>query len=210
MKNFSTWADIPLALDEAARGSFTWYEVEGGGSFATCSVSGNAAKIAGDGDVLTPLIVRDVLFLPSKWCEEGQRCLDVSCPLNKTTDATLEKEYGKGIPPSWRKISEKLGRSLALATTEEKPARSKVNGHETRAIRAARTPLKPRTRWRILTRDGFRCCVCGRTPNDGITLHVDHVVPVSKGGSNQDDNLQTLCQDCNLGKGVITHRVMHS
>jgi 5-methylcytosine-specific restriction endonuclease McrA len=36
--------------------------------------------------------------------------------------------------------------------------------------------------------------------SDGVTLHVDHIVPVSRGGLTLDDNLQTLCQECNLGK----------
>lgn len=36
---------------------------------------------------------------------------------------------------------------------------------------------------------------------DGVKLHVDHVVPVSRGGKSTMDNLQTLCEDCNCGKG---------
>ncbi|MGL4943487.1 MAG: HNH endonuclease [Thermoguttaceae bacterium] len=34
-------------------------------------------------------------------------------------------------------------------------------------------------------------------------MHVDHIVPRSKGGTNDDDNLQTLCQKCNLGKSNL-------
>ncbi|MGI9446309.1 MAG: HNH endonuclease [Pirellulales bacterium] len=32
-------------------------------------------------------------------------------------------------------------------------------------------------------------------------LHVDHITPRSKGGSNDLDNLQALCRACHLGKG---------
>jgi hypothetical protein len=56
-------------------------------------------------------------------------------------------------------------------------------------------------RYAILDRDGFRCRYCGSTAADGKTLHVDHIVPVSHGGSNDDSNLCAACSDCNLGKG---------
>ncbi len=55
-------------------------------------------------------------------------------------------------------------------------------------------------RFRVLRRDGFRCQLCGRTAADGIELHIDHKMPLAKGGSNQDDNLWTLCGECNGGK----------
>jgi len=55
-------------------------------------------------------------------------------------------------------------------------------------------------RTKILRRDGFRCRMCGASPADGITLHIDHITPVSLDGRTVPENLQTLCQACNLGK----------
>lgn len=55
-------------------------------------------------------------------------------------------------------------------------------------------------RYDILKRDGFRCVLCGRSANDGVKLHVDHILPVSRGGKTERDNLRTLCSDCNMGK----------
>ena len=60
-------------------------------------------------------------------------------------------------------------------------------------------PLSPRLRFHILSRDGFRCRYCGRKAPD-VTLHVDHVQPRSRGGSDDDRNLVTSCVDCNSGK----------
>lgn len=57
-------------------------------------------------------------------------------------------------------------------------------------------------RYEVLKRDGFRCRFCGATADDGAQLHVDHIIPISKGGRTEIDNLQTLCLECNLGKGV--------
>lgn len=55
-------------------------------------------------------------------------------------------------------------------------------------------------RYDILKRDGFRCTICGRSQDDGVKLHVDHIKPVSKGGRTTPSNLRTLCEDCNQGK----------
>ena len=55
-------------------------------------------------------------------------------------------------------------------------------------------------RSKVLARDNYRCQHCGISAALGAVLHVDHIIPVSKGGTSDTDNLQTLCQDCNLGK----------
>lgn len=55
-------------------------------------------------------------------------------------------------------------------------------------------------RMNILRRDNFRCRMCGSSAADGISLHVDHIVPVSRGGLTLSENLQVLCNSCNLGK----------
>lgn len=68
------------------------------------------------------------------------------------------------------------------------------------SVQYQRKAMTPSLRYDIMKRDGFRCCLCGRSANDGVRLHIDHIVPVSKGGKTVRENLRTLCQDCNLGK----------
>lgn len=62
-----------------------------------------------------------------------------------------------------------------------------------------------RLRFKVMQRDNFRCCLCGASPaNDpSVTLHIDHVIPWSKGGETTINNLQTLCSKCNWGKGNL-------
>ena len=62
--------------------------------------------------------------------------------------------------------------------------------------------VRPGLRFRVFSRDKFACVACGRTPKiHNVVLHADHIVSVYDKGRTVLENLQTLCQDCNLGKG---------
>jgi len=61
--------------------------------------------------------------------------------------------------------------------------------------------LPARLRFEVLSSARFRCQACGASAPSGAELHVDHILPRSKGGTNDRWNLQALCRDCNLGKG---------
>ena len=50
---------------------------------------------------------------------------------------------------------------------------------------------------KIFERDGAKCKNCGR--QDKLTI--DHIIPTSKGGTNEEINLQVLCERCNKKKG---------
>lgn len=56
-------------------------------------------------------------------------------------------------------------------------------------------------RFAVLRRDDFSCTYCGCRPPE-VKLHVDHVIPWSKGGRTEKTNLRAACVDCNLGKGA--------
>jgi 5-methylcytosine-specific restriction endonuclease McrA len=66
----------------------------------------------------------------------------------------------------------------------------------------------PHKRKQILERDNWECQSCGikvhdRSSGDWNTpdkAHIDHIIPISKGGNSEPNNLQTLCRTCNLSK----------
>ncbi len=64
----------------------------------------------------------------------------------------------------------------------------------------ARTNVSPLKRNQIFTRDNYSCRLCPNTYKD-MRLEVDHWIPVNEGGSHYDENLVTLCKDCNRKKG---------
>jgi HNH endonuclease/Homing endonuclease associated repeat len=63
--------------------------------------------------------------------------------------------------------------------------------------------VRPGLRFRVFQRDRFRCVACGRSPATdlNVVLHADHITPVALGGKTVLENLQSLCEACNLGKG---------
>lgn len=63
-----------------------------------------------------------------------------------------------------------------------------------------REQIDKKTRYRILHRDNSTCQRCGKTPADNVQLTIDHKIPVDWGGTNEDENLWTLCRKCNEGK----------
>jgi 5-methylcytosine-specific restriction endonuclease McrA len=71
--------------------------------------------------------------------------------------------------------------------------------NQTRVLKAEGEPTRhiPRdVRQRVWQRYGGQCAECGATDY----LEFDHIIPVAKGGSNTDSNVQLLCRRCNLKK----------
>lgn len=68
-----------------------------------------------------------------------------------------------------------------------------------RKLDTPRKPISKRLRYEILKRDEYACRYCGvRVPD--VVLTIDHVVPVTLGGTDDPSNLVACCKDCNAGK----------
>jgi hypothetical protein len=112
-------------------------------------------------------------------------------PLSTFAPGTYERRFG-----GWRGALESFVKYVNADAPVTIPVRSPpASGTSSRSPNL-------RMRWRVLTRDSFRCRSCGRSlaVERGVVLHVDHIVPWSKGGYTHDENLQTLYDRCNLGK----------
>lgn len=153
-------------------------------------------------------ITDDELFENIKdiWIELGRqpRYSEIVAPHSKYSAGTYEKRFG-----SWRKAlnffidwvnSDSSLNEPAEAQTESSEHKPRPNSPKKRRTRRE---ISDRQRFRVLVRDGFRCMSCGASPllTPGVLLHVDHITPWSKGGETVDENLQSKCQQCNLGKG---------
>ncbi len=63
--------------------------------------------------------------------------------------------------------------------------------------------VSDKLRYKVLARDKFKCVLCGRSPANeaGVKLHIDHIHPFSKSGETVIENLRSVCNHCNWGKG---------
>jgi len=99
-----------------------------------------------------------------------------------------------------RKLNLLRKRKEALALSENRRQATIQARWEGYIPQYKRKAISSAKRFRIMTRDGFKCKVCGNTPENGAILETDHIIAVTDGGSNDDSNMQTICNLCNQGK----------
>lgn len=179
------------------------------GTFGVRFGSWNKALIAAG---LIPNQEKDVsidsLFenLRNVWLAIGKQPVfrDMSQEPSRYTASIYNARFG-----TWRKALQEFIRYVE----SEKYLVEDSNSKDTSPIKGAKATstsrrrinrsISERMRFRILLRDGFSCQSCGASPlqQREVELHVDHILPWSKGGETEDENLQTKCTRCNLGKG---------
>lgn len=68
--------------------------------------------------------------------------------------------------------------------------------------KSQRKLMTPSLRKTIMERDHYTCQNCGKYMPDEVGLHIDHIVPIAKGGKSIPSNLRVLCSKCNGSKGA--------
>jgi len=145
--------------------------------------------------------------LEEAWTKLGRqpRISEMVSPISAYSAAVYKRHFG-----SWMKALEIFVDYINADKTEDE-AISNVENETTSVDEVSgrvfkhktRRGISDRLRFRILMRDGFTCQKCGRSPlkERDVELHVDHIIPWSKGGETLSENLETKCSRCNLGKG---------
>ena len=78
---------------------------------------------------------------------------------------------------------------------------TRITQRDTKMSEYKREAISPLLRYYILNRDGFDCRYCEDGDYCERELHIDHINPISNGGTNHRCNLATACKNCNLSKG---------
>lgn len=141
--------------------------------------------------------------LEEVWTELGRqpRAKEMKQPLSPISISRYQKIFQK----NWYEICLEFLSWKSGASIEEIERESRhvpIVESDTQFNHKTSRNINLSFRYDILKRDNFRCVKCGASPalNPGTQLHIDHKLPWSKGGETQEENLQTLCSECNLGK----------
>ena len=116
---------------------------------------------------------------------------------------TYRNRFGGWQSACLRFIEHQTGERIdVLESGLESTAESRSDSQTKPNTSGRRRNPSDRLRLQVLDRDGYRCVLCGNTPADdrSVRLHLDHLVPYSKGGETTLENLRTLCALCNLGR----------
>lgn len=112
--------------------------------------------------------------------------------IRKEKEASEQRSIEREKSEIARKIKERQRkRDLEKLVRQELIDSGELFGEQTK-----RPPIPREVVDAVYKRDGGRCVYCGSTEN----LQLDHIIPFSKGGSTTIENLQLLCQKCNLEK----------
>ena len=117
--------------------------------------------------------------------------------------ANLLAEYCNGCPGEASVLLKKVHEyAIAYSAGNITPAIARdalaVFGPKRTPPSRERQPIPDDVKIFVWQRDGGRCVKCGSQEN----LEYDHIIPISKGGSNTARNIQLLCEKHNRSKGA--------
>lgn len=201
--------DLKRVSAELDRGTVTYDEYDSHGQFCSATLErrfggwNRALETAGLIISKVQGLSKENFFenLEAVWVRLGRqpRRAEMIRPLSSISKSAYEQRFG-----TWRKALEEFVEWVNSETCDINHNKPLPASKQMRP-----SPRFPslRLKFLVMRRDRFACCHCGKSPsqNPGIQLHIDHIVPSSKGGTTILDNLQTLCQSCNIGKSDLNN-----
>lgn len=209
-------ADIKAVSVKLGKTSFSCYEYERNGKFRYAKIKryyrnwGSALSDAGLKYVKPSPPDKNAMLenLENIWNTLGRQPNhnEIKKPLSSFGKNSYVKYFG-----SWHKALKafalylrRQNKKADLVCRKRSPAKANCDSTNPPKHTTPRN-VDYRMRLTVFKRDSYKCRLCGRSPatDRGVMLQIDHIIPWSSGGETILDNLQTLCMECNIGKGDL-------
>lgn len=118
------------------------------------------------------------------------------CPLYRRRKARKSREWHS-------QNKERANERAREHYRDNRPALIEMARNNRAKRRGAEGNFTPDDVHQIIDEQGGECVYCGADVT--AARHVDHKIPIVRGGTNWPSNLQVLCPNCNLRKGAKTH-----
>jgi len=103
---------------------------------------------------------------------------------------------------AWRNANPEKAKAASATWRKANPDKAQIIQHNKRARKKANGgKLSPGIISKLLSRQKTRCAIC-RTSLKKTGHHLDHIIPLTRGGKNIDSNIQLTCPTCNMQKNA--------
>ncbi len=212
-------ADVRRVAKELGVDGITAYEYDQNGVFSSSTLVkkydgwNKILELSGLKPILNRNFSNEEMFeeIERIWVELGRQptSTDIKKGISKYSLQSYARRFG-----GWRKALEAFveyinsdSNSDTFIDESNDMNKSAIENNEECKIVVHKTSreINLRLRFKVMQRDNFKCCMCGASPakDPAVILHIDHIMPWSKGGETVINNLQTLCSKCNLGKSDL-------
>ena len=94
-------------------------------------------------------------------------------------------------------VEQEIERASVLLSYLDSPTKRTVE-------KPKRPGFRKGMRSRVFEKSGGLCAYCGTDIKYGGNWHIDHVIPISRGGKDEFENFAASCPTCNINKGDKT------
>lgn len=126
----------------------------------------------------------------------GRKALQCRIEQKRIDEMEKQRERERAAAEERERIKRKIKARQRKRDLEKQVRQEMLDSGELYGEQTKRPPIPREVVDAVYKRDGGRCVYCGSVEN----LHLDHIIPFSRGGATNVENLQLLCQKCNLEK----------
>jgi len=152
-----------------------------------------------EGKILNIIGKKAIKNLIAWECFDKKEIGYLSLDLRKKDKVSMDSFISDRIALMFLNLEFEIKTGIKLPSIFERPKFESSETKKPNKKGKKRNHISKSIRHEVFKRDRYKCVECGAS-KEKTTLHIDHILPISQGGTDELDNLQTLCEECNFAK----------